>query len=245
MLATNAHIMRLGTLGRRSLQLPSASGVTKAAPLTTPSCFAPRHFTTSVLTRQMRPGTCKPPSLQCQFVARRPASSSSTTTTTTTTSGPTGPACSARDLNWDTFFKLRKTRRRYQLACSLVTMLVGGSMASMVLVNLDMDWMGSIPLDPFITLGLMTMGSAALGWLAGPSLGSAIFYTLKRGVKQPMAMKEAEFFARIKKNRVDPSVSSVGNPVPDYYGEKISSVAGYRQWMKDQRAFNKKRTSFV
>lgn len=33
--------------------------------------------------------------------------------------------------------------------------------------------------------------------------------------------------------------------VPDYYGEKISSVAGYRQWMKDQRAFNKKRTSFV
>lgn len=33
--------------------------------------------------------------------------------------------------------------------------------------------------------------------------------------------------------------------VPDFYGEKISSVAGYRQWLKDQRAFNKKRTSFV
>ncbi|KAK7970662.1 Presequence translocase-associated motor subunit [Apiospora sp. TS-2023a] len=240
MLATNAHIMRLGALGRRSLQLPSASGVTKAAPpLTTPSCFSPRHFTTSTLTRHMRPGTCRPKSLQCQFLARRTAS------TTTTTAAPAGPTASARDLNWDTFFKLRKTRRRYQLACSLVTMAVGGSMASMVLVNLDMDWMGSIPLDPFITLGLMTMGSAALGWLAGPSLGSAIFYTLKRGVKQPMAIKEAEFFARIKKNRVDPSVSSVGNPVPDYYGEKISSVAGYRQWMKDQRAFNKKRTSFV
>lgn len=206
MLATNAHIMRLGALGRRSLQLPSASGVTKAAPpLTTPSCFSPRHFTISTLTRHMRPGTCRPKSIQCQFQARRTAS-------TTTTAGPACPAASARDLNWDTFFKLRKTRRRYQLACSLVTMLVGGSMASMVLVNLDMDWMGSIPLDPFITLGLMTMGSAALGWLAGPSLGSAIFYTLKRGVKQPMAIKEAEFFARIKKNRVDPSVSSVGNP---------------------------------
>ncbi|KAK6841988.1 presequence translocated-associated motor subunit PAM17- mitochondrial [Apiospora arundinis] len=243
MLATNAHIMRFGgALGRRSLQLPAASGVTKAAPLTTPSCFPPRHFTTTTTTttlaRHVRPDTCIPRSLQCQFVARRAAS-------TTTTAGPAGPAASARDLNWDTFFKLRKTRRRYQLACSLVTMFVGGSMASMVLVNLEMDWMGSIPLDPFITLGLMTMGSAALGWLAGPSLGSAIFYTLKRGVKQPMAIKEAEFFARIKKNRVDPSVSSVGNPVPDYYGEKISSVAGYRQWMKDQRAFNKKRTSFV
>lgn len=60
-----------------------------------------------------------------------------------------------------------------------------------------------------------------------------------------MTAKEAEFFARIKKNRVDPAVSSAGNPVPDFYGEKIQSVSGYRQWLKDQRAFNKKRTTFV
>lgn len=33
--------------------------------------------------------------------------------------------------------------------------------------------------------------------------------------------------------------------VPDFYGEKISSVAGYRQWLKDQRAYNKKRTTFI
>jgi import inner membrane translocase subunit TIM23 len=34
--------------------------------------------------------------------------------------------------------------------------------------------------------------------------------------------------------------------VPDFYGEKISSVAGYRQWLRDQRAFNKKKGgSFV
>lgn len=57
--------------------------------------------------------------------------------------------------------------------------------------------------------------------------------------------KETEFFARIKKNRVDPSASGASNPVPDFYGENISSVAGYRQWLKDQRAFNKKRTRFV
>jgi len=35
------------------------------------------------------------------------------------------------------------------------------------------------------------------------------------------------------------------NPVPDYYGEKITSVQSYRQWLKDQRAFNKKRKVFV
>ena len=36
----------------------------------------------------------------------------------------------------------------------------------------------------------------------------------------------------------------MNNPVPDYYGEKISSVRAYRQWLKDQRAFRKKRESY-
>jgi import inner membrane translocase subunit TIM23 len=56
--------------------------------------------------------------------------------------------------------------------------------------------------------------------------------------------KEKGFYARIKRYRVDPSAQSFSNPVPDYYGEKIGSVAGYRQWLKDQRAYNKKRQSF-
>lgn len=102
-----------------------------------------------------------------------------------------------------------------------------------------------VPLDPFLTLGLMTFGAAALGWLVGPTIGNQLFYVFKRQYRTQMITKEAQFFARIKKNRVDPSVSSAANPVPDFYGEKISSVAGYRQWLKDQRAFRKKRTVFV
>lgn len=43
-------------------------------------------------------------------------------------------------------------------------------------------------------------------------------------------------------NRLATDVSCA---VPDFYGEKISSVAGYRQWLKDQRAYNKKRTTFI
>ncbi len=45
--------------------------------------------------------------------------------------------------------------------------------------------------------------------------------------------------------RVDPSSQSFSNPVPDYYGEKIGSVSEFRNWMKDQRAYNKKRQSFL
>jgi mitochondrial import inner membrane translocase subunit TIM23 len=59
------------------------------------------------------------------------------------------------------------------------------------------------------------------------------------------SQKEKEFFARIKKYRVDPTTSSLGNPVPDYYGEKIGSVMDYRRWLKDQRAFNLKREKML
>lgn len=57
--------------------------------------------------------------------------------------------------------------------------------------------------------------------------------------------KEKEFFDRIRRFRVDPSANSIANPVPDYYGEKIGSVQGYRQWLKDQRAYNRKKRSFI
>lgn len=57
--------------------------------------------------------------------------------------------------------------------------------------------------------------------------------------------KEKEFFDRIRRYRVDPSSNSIANPVPDYYGEKIGSVQGYRQWLKDQRAYNRKRRNFI
>jgi hypothetical protein len=59
------------------------------------------------------------------------------------------------------------------------------------------------------------------------------------------AQREREFLKHIQKNRVDPSFQSFSNPVPDYYGEKIGSVKQYRQWLKDQRAYNKKREAFL
>ncbi|KAL2263149.1 hypothetical protein VTK26DRAFT_7973 [Humicola hyalothermophila] len=146
-------------------------------------------------------------------------------------------------LDWNTFFQLRKARRRWQSAFSVLGALGSGTGGAVLLSTGMADpLMSQIPLDPFISLGLITLSSAALGWLLGPSLGAAVFNMLKSKYKGPMAVKESEFFARIKKHRVDPSASSVRNPVPDFYGEKISSVAGYRQWLRDQRAFNRKKT---
>ncbi|KAK5167263.1 TIM23 complex component [Oleoguttula sp. CCFEE 6159] len=103
--------------------------------------------------------------------------------------------------------------------------------------------MGSqtLGLDPFIMLGLYTAAIGAVGWMVGPVVGNQVFGLWFRGLKGQIAQKETAFYNRIKKYRADPSSSSMANPVPDYYGEKIGSVADYRRWLKDQRAFNLKR----
>ncbi|KAK4093029.1 putative Presequence translocated-associated motor subunit PAM17 [Purpureocillium lilacinum] len=141
-------------------------------------------------------------------------------------------------------FLLRDTRRRIQLVFSVGTGLLGGAAGAILLsTGMAEPLVMQIPLDPFVTLGLMTLACAGMGWLVGPSIGNQVFYLLNHRYKAQMIQKEVEFFARVKKNRVDPSNSSAGNPVPDFYGEKIQSVSGYRQWLKDQRAFNKKKTA--
>lgn len=55
-----------------------------------------------------------------------------------------------------------------------------------------------VPLDPIMTMGLMTIGFVALGWLAGPSLGSAVFYLINRRYKVPMTVVSVEDFVSSK-----------------------------------------------
>ncbi|KAF4126978.1 mitochondrial import inner membrane translocase subunit TIM23 [Geosmithia morbida] len=135
-------------------------------------------------------------------------------------------------------------RRRIQVFFSITSSAVGLVLGVVLLsTGVAEPLVAQIPLDPFISLGLLTMTFAGAGWLVGPSIGSQVFYLMNRSLKNQINHKEAEFFARIRKNRVDPSNSSTANPVPDFYGEKIQSVNGYRQWLKDQRAFNKKKSA--
>ncbi|KAF7929284.1 uncharacterized protein EAE98_005203 [Botrytis deweyae] len=172
--------------------------------------------------------------------------SASTTTSSSATKTSKSSAAQTEVLDWNTFFKLRRTRRWFQLGSSIGTGFGGFAIGAQILTHTDMDALvGQIPLDPFITLGLVTFACGGAGWLTGPILGTAAFNVKNRKFRQQMDIKEKEFYARVKKYRVDPSASSMANPVPDYYGEKISSVAGYRQWLKDQRAFNRKRQTYV
>ncbi|KAF2405324.1 mitochondrial import protein Pam17 [Trichodelitschia bisporula] len=166
----------------------------------------------------------------------------STTAPPSTGTGPTQTP-QATDLTWNTFLALRRTRRRINLACSAVSGAAALVVGTGAALSADVDSVGAqaLGLDPMIVLGLSGVVSAAGGWLAGPVVGNAVFRVVWRGWRGGIEKKEKEFYARIKKHRVDPSSSSISNPVPDYYGEKIGSVADYRRWLKDQRAFNLKR----
>jgi mitochondrial import inner membrane translocase subunit TIM23 len=73
---------------------------------------------------------------------------------------------------------------------------------------------GQIPLDPFITMGLITFTCGGAGWLIGPTIGSKVFNWKHKQYIPQMKEKEKEFFRRIKRFRVDPSASSMANPVP-------------------------------
>lgn len=172
-------------------------------------------------------------------------------------------------LDWNSFFKLRASRRRYSLASSVATSLASTTAGVQILSGQDLESLGGavMGLDPFVVLGLATAACGAAGWLVGPVVGNGIWGLVYRKFKPSVntvciahrksftlgfsnannlpPQKEKEFFDRIRRFRVDPSTNSIANPVPDYYGEKIGSVQGYRQWLKDQRAYNRKRRNFI
>ncbi|KAI9884164.1 MAG: hypothetical protein M1823_004053 [Watsoniomyces obsoletus] len=178
--------------------------------------------------------------------ANNASTTPSTTLNTTTTQKPNSHISSIdpkHRLDWNTFFRLRKVRRRYDVVSSVFTSAGGLYIGFYILSNYNLDTSGGnvFGLDPFVFLGLGTVAFGALGWLVGPSAGNAVFGLIYRRHAKQMAQKEKGLYARIKLYRVDPSAQSFANPVPDYYGEKIGSVAGYRQWLKDQRAYNRKK----
>ncbi|KAF2474503.1 Pam17-domain-containing protein [Lindgomyces ingoldianus] len=167
--------------------------------------------------------------------APNPASTSNTSSNTPT------------QLTWNRFLTLRRTRRKISVVASSFSAVATTYAGMRVFVenNYDSIWAASFGLDPIVVAGLTSVGLLAVGWLIGPFFGNSAFNAYYRKIRGEIESKEREFYKRIKEHRVDPTSSSMANPVPDYYGEKIGSVSDYRRWLKDQRAFNLKRGAYV
>lgn len=112
-------------------------------------------------------------------------------------SRPAGPraqstSAAAKDevkLDWDSFFKLRASRRRYSLASSIVSSLVSTSVGVQILSSQDLESLGPqvMGLDPFVVLGLATAACGAVGWLVGPAVGNGVWGLVYRRYKPSVA----------------------------------------------------------
>ncbi|KAF8428100.1 mitochondrial import protein Pam17, partial [Tirmania nivea] len=185
-----------------------------------------------------------------QLLFRRHASSTTTTaaSSTATATPITNSTVSTQPelISWEQFFNLRRTRRQYHRVCSIISALLATGAGAGYLGNIEVDTMPALfGLDMLTLFGLAIVGCGALGWLMGPAVGGILFKVMNRKAVKGMVEREKQFFQHIKKNRVDPSNHSFSNPVPDYYGEKVGSLKEYRQWLRDQRIYNRKRETFL
>jgi import inner membrane translocase subunit TIM23 len=92
-------------------------------------------------------------------------------------------------LDWDSFFKLRASRRRYSLASSIATAAVSTTAGVQFLSSQDLESLGAqvMGLDPFVVLGLATAGCGAIGWLLGPMVGNGLWGLVYRKYKPSVA----------------------------------------------------------
>lgn len=113
--------------------------------------------------------------------------SSSTGLRATTPSSQTG---NAAPLDWNTFFKLRASRRRYSLISSVLASIASTAVGVQVFSTQDLDTLGAqvMGLDPFIVLGLATAACGALGWLIGPILGNTVWGLVHRQFRSGIAI---------------------------------------------------------
>ncbi|TKX22726.1 presequence translocated-associated motor subunit pam17 [Elsinoe australis] len=180
-----------------------------------------------------------------QRFSGKPAAAAFSTSVVRSDSATTQSSTQAQtpQLTWNDFLKMRRTRRYVNLFTSVGTAVGSVAVTAPLALQYEVDnQIASVTgLDPFIALGLTITAVGGFGWLMGPFVGNARFLLYNRRIKDSIAKKERDFYDHIKRFRADPASSSVNNPVPDYYGEKIGSVADYRRWLKDQRAFNRKK----
>ncbi|BGP54122.1 hypothetical protein JCM8202_003122 [Rhodotorula sphaerocarpa] len=151
------------------------------------------------------------------------------------------PQNAAQQLDWPTYLALRKSQRTYGLVASIPTTAIGFTAGAGYFATLESEHGETIlGLPPVAVYGAATFGCVALGWLAGPTIGGALWKLTHRGALTAMEAKDKDFFKHVARWRADPTRQSATNPAPDYYAEKVGSLRQYRSWLRDQNIFRRK-----
>ncbi|KAI8915964.1 mitochondrial import protein Pam17 [Gorgonomyces haynaldii] len=151
-------------------------------------------------------------------------------------------------LNWKDFFLLRKSRLQWERSAGLLGTLSGfGVGGAYFLFVADFDPLAEGPFglpDMGMAYGLGIVLSGFGGFVLG-TLGAVPMWRILRkpNILKMMDVKERDLYQRISKHRPKdiPFMNVPGSQravrLPDYYGEKITSVSAYRTWMRNQKLF--------
>ncbi|PVU97690.1 hypothetical protein BB561_000382 [Smittium simulii] len=143
---------------------------------------------------------------------------------------------SSEYFDWATFFKLRTQKRAAEIVVSVPATFISMTSSAAYLSTLSVASLSVINgVDPTFILAGCVAVSGGLGYLFGRYLGGLFYNLFNRNILNKLTIKETDYFNHIKNNRSDPKLSSFRNPLPDFYGEKISSTKDYREWLKKQR----------
>lgn len=120
----------------------------------------------------------------------RSSSTSSTSTTSTTSNNNNNNNNDQHPLDWNTFFTLRASRRRYTLISSILSATATTSTGMTVLATQNLENIGAqlMGLDPIAVMVLLTAAAGAAGWLVGPFLGGALWRAVNRRFTRDMAV---------------------------------------------------------
>ncbi|KZV96219.1 mitochondrial import protein Pam17 [Exidia glandulosa HHB12029] len=154
----------------------------------------------------------------------------------------TPSSAEAQSLTWPDFFRARKARRRFELFTTIPATLIAGIGGGTYFFSLEGDSNKPIMgIDPLYVYAIAGVGCTGLGYLLGPSIGSSMWRFMHRARLQVLDARERELHRRIVKYRVPPELTPANNPrLPDFYGEKIESLQGYRKWLREQSRYKQK-----
>ena len=162
------------SLGRLNPAAPSLAGALR-----------PLHQTTSKQLTRLSSTTARPAAATLSLDSRPHAKTASPSPVALRANSTPASANKEVKLDWDSFFKLRASRRRYSLVSSVASSTISTTVGVQVLSGQDLEHLGAtvMGLDPFVVLGLATAACGAVGWLLGPALGNGIWGLVYRKYK--------------------------------------------------------------
>ncbi|KAJ3313613.1 TIM23 complex component [Blyttiomyces sp. JEL0837] len=151
-------------------------------------------------------------------------------------------------ITWTDFFRFRRSRIMMERLCAFaggVVSLFSGTYYFMAVADFDPTEPVFGVIDAFLAYGLASVGVGMLGAVVGLFSGGLIWRAIqKQGVINAIDQREKQFFKRLVAFRPAELRLSLQNPLPDYYGEGVTSVGEYRAWIKKQRDYRIKTEGF-